>query len=85
MVKRSVGNRYSDKLFEGPDFSELCNQNGKCEYKNCRFRHYGYNPRNALMEEFHKKIKLKRKKRKKKKAKKERQRQKRGSKDRNEK
>ena len=25
MVKRIVGNTYSDKLFEGPDFSELCN------------------------------------------------------------
>ena len=25
MTKRIVGNSYSDKLFEGPDFSELCN------------------------------------------------------------
>ena len=83
MVKRSVGNRYSYELFEDPDFSELCNHNGKCEYLNCRFRHYGDNPRNALMEELHKKIALKAKKRKKKKAKKTRQRQKRSNKKKN--
>ena len=59
MVKRIFGDTYSDKLFEGPDFSELCNHNGKCEYLDCRFRHYGDNPRNALMEELHKKIALK--------------------------
>ena len=47
MTKRTVGNAYSDKLFEGPDFSELCNHNGKCEYLNCRFRHYGDNPRDV--------------------------------------
>ena len=62
MTKRTVGNAYSDKLFEGPDFSELCNHNGKCEYLNCRFRHYGDNPRNALMEKLHKKIASKKKK-----------------------
>ena len=48
----------------------------------CRFRHYGDNPRNALMEELHKKIALKAK-RKKKKAKKKRQRQKRSNKKKN--
>ena len=64
MTKRSVGNAYSDKLFEGPDFSELCNHNGNCGYVNCRFRHYGDNPRNALMKKPHKKNASKKQKKK---------------------
>ena len=62
MTKRNVGNTYSDRLFEGPDFSELCNHNGNCGYVNCRFRHYGDNPHNALMKKLHKKIASKKKK-----------------------
>ena len=51
MGKRSVGNvSYSEQLFQGPDFSELCEYNGHCGYSNCRFRHYGENPRDKLKE-----------------------------------
>ena len=57
MGKRTVGNvSYSEQLFQGPDFSELCEYNGHCGYLNCRFRHYGDNPREKLKKELKTKI-----------------------------
>ena len=64
MGKRTVGNvSYSEQLFQGPDFSELCEYNGHCGYSNCRFRHYGENPRDKLKEKLKAKIGSKEKKR----------------------
>ena len=64
MGKRTVRNAsYSEQLFQGPDFSELCEYNGHCGYSNCRFRHYGENPRDKLKEKLKAKIGSKEKKR----------------------
>ena len=82
MGKRSVGNTYSEKLFEGPNFSSLCLQNGHCRYKKCRFRHYGKNPRDELLKKMNEVIKSKAQKRKKK-TKKKRQREKKNNKKKN--
>ena len=80
MGKRTVGNvSYSEQLFQGPDFSELCEYNGHCGYLNCRFRHYGENPRDKLEEKLKAKIRSKEKKRQKKK----REREKRSNKKKN--
>ena len=68
MGKRTVGNvSYSEQLFQGPDFSELCEYNGHCGYLNCRFRHYGENPWDKLKEKLKAKIGSKEKKDKEKK------------------
>ena len=68
MGKRTVGNvSYSEQLFQGPEFSELCEYNGHCGYSNCRFRHYGENPRDKLKEKLKAKIGSKEKKDKEKK------------------
>ena len=80
MGKRTVGNvSYSEQLFQGPDFSELCEYNGHCGYLNCRFRHYGENPRDKLKKE----LKTKIGKKEKKKQKKKKQREKRSNKKKN--
>ena len=63
MGKSTVGNvSYSEQLFQGPDFSELCEYNGYCGYLNCRFRHFGENSRDKLKKELRTKIGKKQKK-----------------------
>ena len=71
MVRRIVTfhQPYSDKLFQGVDFSTPCKHDGFCDRKKCRFPHFKKNPRDKILARIAKDKEQKQKKKKQKKKK----------------
>ena len=63
-MPRIVYNAYSEELFNCPDFSSLCRDDGNCKRRKCRFRHIKNNPRDPGMNK-EKKIRQKNKEKRK--------------------